>query len=321
MINKYTLIIIIILLSFCNCSNKKNPKIISIAQLASDPPTELSLDGFLKALQDKGYKDKYNIKIDKQNAQGNYLEIPLITKRFIENKADIGIALSTVCLQSMIEEKVMFPIVFAAVANPFIVGAGQSDSNHLSGLTGVPSTAPIRETINTIKELFPKAKKIGTLYTPSEPNSVYYAQVQQAEAKKNGILSIQLPVNSITEVDSMVKLLINEKIDVIYQISDILTAQAFNKISNIANQKKIPLICNQIVQVNDGASLGLCWDFFKIGYEAGLQADRILMGESPSKIPFQRMDRIILAVNKSAAKNQNVPLTDEFLKKANKIFH
>jgi ABC-type uncharacterized transport system substrate-binding protein len=318
---KIAFLFLIFLLTFADCSNQKKIRSIGVAQLASDPVTDLCLDGFLKALSEKGYRDKYNIIIDKQNAQGDYSKISRITKKFIDENVDVGIALSTVCLQSMITEKVKFPVVFAAIANPFIVGAGKSDADHLENVTGVPSTSPIKETFATIRELFPGVKKIGTLYVPSEPNSVYYADVQREEAKKFGFELVQKPVNSISEIEKAANSLVNEKVSVIYQISDILTATGFDLISRVANENKIPLICNQIVQVNAGASLGLCWDFYKIGYEAGLQVDRILRGEQPSKIPFLRMDRIILAVNRSAAKTQNVPLTEEFLKKANKVFH
>jgi ABC-type uncharacterized transport system substrate-binding protein len=306
---------------FIGCNNKKELRTIGIVQLASDPPTELSKDGLIKALEDKGYKNKVNIKFIFENAQGDYNAIGKIEQRIEHNSTNIGVALSTVFLQEMIKNKTKFPVVFAAVANPFIVGAGTNDTNHLPNLTGVPSTSPIYETLVSIRQIFPRAKRIGTLYTPAEPNSVYYAQVQAEEGKNLGFSIIQKPVNSVKDMIDKLQEFKQEKVEVIYQISDILTAFGFNEVIKYANMNKIPLISNQIVQVSSGASFGLCWDFYKIGYEAGLLVDKILTGENPAKIPFKRMERIIVAVNKSAAQIQNVPLTDEILNKAGKVFH
>lgn len=318
---KIILTIILVFLIALGCSNGKRHKQIGIALFASDPPTELCKDGLLKALDDRGFKKENNITIIDKNAHGDYAAISGITKKFVEMKVDLAVALSTVSLQSLIEEKVAFPVVFSSVANPFIIGAGVSDSLHHPSVTGVPSTAPIEETIEIIKELFPGIKSIGTLYTPSEPNSVYYANVQKKEAEKNKISVVQYPLNDASEIVRGIDSLSDAGVKVIYQISDVLTASVFDSIVISANKKNIPIVCNQIVQVNSGAILGLCLDFYKMGYETGLMVADILEGKKAVNIPFKRMERMILAVNKKSAGNLKVSFSDEFMRKANKIVH
>jgi putative tryptophan/tyrosine transport system substrate-binding protein len=314
-------IITIILVFFLalQCSTGKRNKLIGITLLASDPPTELCKDGFMKALSDRGFSNKKNIEIIEKNAYGDFAAIPGITKKFVEEKVDLAVALSTVSLQSLIEEKASFPIVFSSVANPFLVGAGISDSLHHPSVTGVPSTAPIKETVEIIKELFPGITLLGTLYTPSEPNSEYYALIQKIEAAKNGILALQFPINDISDISTGIDRLADAGVKVIYQISDVLTASAFDSIVINANKKNIPIICNQIVEVNSGAILGLCLDFYKMGYEAGLMASDILEGKKVVSIPFKRMERMILSVNNKSAANFKVTFSDDFMRKANKI--
>lgn len=306
---------------FFSCSETKKNRIIGITLLASDPPTELCKDGIIKALEDRGFKKGKNITLLEKNAEGDFAAVNKITKKFVEEKVDLAIALSTISLKSLIDEKVTFPVIFSSVANPFIIGAGITDSMHHPLVTGVPSTAPIKETIQIIKELFPEVNRIGTLYTPSEPNSVYYASVQKNEALKNKIYVKQVPINDVSDISQAMDSLINSGIKVIYQISDVLTASSFDSIVIKANSYKIPIICNQIVQVNAGAILGLCLDFYKLGYETGLITADVLEGKNPSSIPFKRLNRMILSVNTKAANKLNVKLSDEFLRKANKIIH
>ena len=311
--------LLIILLLTLQCNTDKQKKVIGISLLASDPPTELCKDGFIKALNDRGFYDKQNISILEKNASGDFAAITGINRKFVELKTDIIVALSTVSLQSLIEEKVTIPVLFTSVANPFIIGAGVSDSMHHPLITGVPSTAPIEQTIHIIKELFPNIKVIGTLYTPSEPNSVYYANVQREEAMKHGILSIQYPVNDYDEISKGIDSLFSGGAKVIYQISDVFTASVFDSIISLATKKRIPVICNQIVQVNAGALVGLCLDFYKMGYETGLIASDILENKTTTNIPFKRMDRMILSVNQKAADNLGIIISDEFMKKSRSI--
>lgn len=320
MIRKIFLFFFVIVF-FLSCNNQRRNKIIGITLLASDPPTELCKDGLMKALSDRGFKADENMKVLYKNAQGDFAAIQGITKKFIEEQVDLAIALSTVSLQSFIDEKAQFPVVFSSVANPFIVGAGVSDSMHHPLVTGVPSTAPIKETIEIIKELFPGIKIIGTLYSPSEPNSVYYAKVQRVECGKNSILAIQYPISDISEISKGIDSLSAAGVKVIYQISDVLTASGFDSIVLHAKRKEIPIICNQIVQVNSGAILGLCLDFYKMGYEAGQIAADILEGKKTAGIPFKRMDRMILSVNSNSASDFKVTFSDDFMRKANEIIH
>ncbi len=303
------------------CSNGRRNKAIGITLLASDPPTELCKDGLMKALDDRGFRKDKNLPVIDKNAHGDFAAIPGITKKFIEEKVDLAVALSTVSLQSFIEEKVTFPVVFSSVANPFIVGAGVSDSMHHPLVTGVPSTAPIEETIEIVKELFPGIKVIGTLYTPSEPNSVYYAKIQRKASDRNKISAVQYPVSDISDIGPGIDSLVKAGVKVIYQISDVLTASAFDSIVINANKNNIPIVCNQIVQVNAGAILGLSLDFYKMGYETGNMAADILEGQKTSSIPFKRMDRMILSVNTKSAGNLKVSFSDDFMRKANKIIH
>jgi len=301
----------------CNTGNQK--KIIGISLLASDPPTELCKDDFIKALNDRRFYDKKNITILEKNANGDFAAITGITKKFVELKTDIIVALSTVSLQSLIEEKVMTPILFTSVANPFIIGAGVSDSMHHPLITGVPSTAPIEKTIHIIKELFPNIKVIGTLYTPSEPNSVYYANVQKLEAMKQNIVSIQYPIHDYDEIGKGIDSLFLSGAKVIYQVSDVFTAKVFDSIISLSTKKGVPVICNQIVQVNAGAIVGLCLDFYKMGYETGIMASDILEDKTTTKIPFKRMDRMIFSVNKKATDNLGIVISDEFMRKSQEI--
>ena len=63
-------------------------------------------------------------------------------------------------------------MVFTVVADPFVAGAGKTDTEHLPNVTGVYTQGPYREMAEMLRDHFPAIKRVGTLYCPAEANSV-----------------------------------------------------------------------------------------------------------------------------------------------------
>ncbi len=74
-----------------NASNENKKQIaknknIGITQLVEHPSLDKAKKGFIKALEDKGYKDGDNIKIDFQNAQNDMPTTQSIASKFVSDK-------------------------------------------------------------------------------------------------------------------------------------------------------------------------------------------------------------------------------------------
>ncbi len=304
------------------CGKKQETKLTSVGimQFVTNPFSEQSIAGILKALEDAGYRNGENISIEVKNAQGDFPTVLAITQKFKSDRKDMIISVSTPCLQAAINSKFEGPIVFCSVANPILAGAGRTDTDHLPNVTGVPTTSPFHQSVELIREVFPSARKLGTLYVPAEVNSEYYMECAKEEAEKVGYEFVAIPVSATSEILDATQVLASKKIDVIYQISDNLSAAGFDSEVRVANENRIPLVANQVKQAEAGAFLAVGWDFFDVGYKAGEIAVRIINREDPAKIPFERMERVFIAVNKSAAKVQGVAIPASILEKADRIF-
>ena len=73
------------------------------------------------------------------------------------------------------------------VLDPFAAGAGKSDADHRPNVTGVYLAFPYAEWPGTIREVLPKARRVGTLFTPGEVNSVVARQRFEQALKKQGL--------------------------------------------------------------------------------------------------------------------------------------
>jgi putative ABC transport system substrate-binding protein len=211
------------------------------------------------------------------------------------------------------------PIIFSSVANPYLTRAGVSPTEHLGNVTGVSSEGPIKETLKLIKETLPLAKRVGTLWTPSELNSEYYLDVVREGAAELGFEIVAVPVSNPSEVLLAAQVLINKKIDVIYQISDNTINASFMALGKVAEENGIALFGGFLRSTELGACAAMGWEFFDMGYKTGQIVLRVKGGENPVKIPFQSMTTVKLHLNQKAAEKQGVKFPDAVLKRAAEV--
>ena len=68
--------------------SNKDIKTVGITQIVEHPSLDKAREGFIRALDDNGYKDGENIKIDYQNAQNDMPTTQTIANKFISDKKD-----------------------------------------------------------------------------------------------------------------------------------------------------------------------------------------------------------------------------------------
>lgn len=290
-----------------------------VFQITDAPTLNEARKGFIQALQDSGLRDGVDIRLIERYAGGDTTEAQRIVQEFIEEKADMIVALSTQCLQAAIIAAPKIPVVFTSVANPYLLGVGRSAENHAGNITGVASTGPIKQTLGFIREALPGAKRIGTLWTPAELNSEYYLRLLQEGAADLGFEVIAQPVANSNEVLLSGQMLLNRKIDAIFPISDNTINAAFETLGRLAQENGVPLFGGFPLFARLGACAAMGWDFFEMGYRTGEIALRIKNGEDPGRIPIQTMSRVRLHLNLQAAEKQGVNFPPQIRERADDI--
>jgi putative ABC transport system substrate-binding protein len=314
-------VFLFVLVLICSCCQDENKDLFTIGLFqVDDAPTLNSVrKGFLSALEEANLLDGVDIRMVIRNGMGSIPEVQRIAQEFVSSKVDMIVPFSTPCLQAALHASSEIPIVFSSIANPFLAGAGKSVDDHLSNVTGISSRGPINESLAFIKQILPGTKRIGTLWTPSELNSKFYLDLAREGAKEMGMEIIAVPVNNKSEVLLAAQVLVNKKIDVIYQISDNTINASFEAVSRVADENAMPLFGGALFSTSLGACAAMGWDFFEMGHRAGLMAIRIKNGESPAGIPIQYMSKVKLHLNLNAATKQGVEFPEELLNKADEI--
>lgn len=278
----------------------KEPKNIEIGvtQIMEHPALDSARVGFEKALKDNGYGD---VKIDYQNAQGDFGTAQMIANSFVQDKKDLIYAISTPSAQAAYNVTKKIPIVITAVTD--VKAAGLVGDN----ITGTSDATSIYKQLETITKILPNAKKVGIIYNTSEQNSQVQVASAKEESKKLGLEIIETGVTNVNDMAMGLDSLL-DKVDVLYTPTDNLVVSATPLVLDKANRKNVPVVGCIEDQVAQGALITDTIDYEKLGYQTGEMAIRVLKGEEPKNMPVETLKNTQLIVNKKAAEKYGIDL-------------
>ena len=292
---------------------------IDLIQYVSVLDVEEAEDGVKAGFREAGLVEGRDYISTTRNAQGDMATINSLVDAALAEKSDLLLTFSTPALQAALQRARGVPIVFNYLASPEAAGAGKSDTDHLPNVTGVYLHGAYDDMLAMIRQIRPDAHRLGTLFVPSEVNSVYHQARLEAAARKHGFELVSVPANTSPEVADAALALVSRGIDAICQIPGNLTASAFPNIAQVARRARVPIFAFQSASAKAGAVLALARDYRDGGRLAALLAARVMRGERPATLPFQQVTRTRMFVNLTAAREANLAIPAAIVKRADEV--
>ena len=293
---------------------------LALLQYSDSPLSENSMHGIIDGLASFGYIRDKDYSLSVANAQGDIATLNLMVDAVITDRPDLVFVTSTPTLQVAAKKIKDLPVVFSVVADPLIVGAGKSDTDHLPNITGISTLGDFQGMIRWVKILKPGTRSIGTLFTPGESNSVKNMSVLKKYAELAGIEMLTVPINSSQDIVDATLSLTSMKPDVICQIIDNLTSTSAGTIIKSAGDQGIPVFGFVTDQAKKGAVLVVARDFYQAGVDAVVLAKKVFDGTSPAAIPFRSVSKTNIIFNPGEAKRFHISIPDEVAKRKDIIF-
>ena len=285
---------------------KKNEKLnIGIVQIVEHESLDKARNGFIDEMKNLGYKDA---DFDIQIAGGDISNLSSISSKFVNDKKDLILAISTPAAQAVANATKDIPILSTAVTD--FESAGLVDSLNVPGrnVSGTSDLVPVEKQINLLKTLIPNCKKIGILYSSNESNSKIQADMAKKEAQKLDMESKDYTVSNSNEIQQVVEQM---SVDAIFVPTDNLIVSSMPAVSKIANDRKIPIICSESGSVKNGALASNSMDYYELGKITAKQADKIIKKENqPQNMPISFLDSTKLIINKETSKKLGISIPE-----------
>ncbi|WP_447973420.1 ABC transporter substrate-binding protein [Nitrospira sp. Kam-Ns4a] len=294
---------------------------VGVVYFGPDPVVDSGLQGLFDGLRELGFVEGENLEVRRAHAQGEMANIPAILKSYIAGDLDLIVTLTTPCLAAAVNLVKKTPVVFAVVYDPIAAGAGTSRTEHLPNITGVGSFPPVEETVELIRTLVPQVKAVGTLYNAAEANSRKVVGVARELFKQRGIALQEVAIAKTGEVFQAAQMLATRNIDAFWITGDNTALQAYETITRVADQTRIPLVINQPEFIERGGLACVGQGFYKSGYVAATLAARVLMGESPKSLPFEEVSDKKVCLNFEAAQQLGIAFPAELVERSRVFVH
>ena len=276
--------------------------------------------GFLAGLKEEGLVETQDYVIINRSAQGELASVLSMLDQTNTDGTDMIVTLQTTTLHSAIERGAPVPLVFMVIANPFVISrVGSNDSTHLPNVAGVYTDTKFEQMIAYVKQCLPSVHKVGTLFSTGELNATYYKNQLQTAVNAAGLKLQTFGVGEKTDVPQATQALCNRDIQAIVQIEDNLTSSTFPAIMRVAREYRIPVFSFVNDQAEKGSVLVFAPDYTAGARRAAKVAARIIRGEKPMDIAFERIAKFDFIVNTVAAKEFGITIPESIIKKADMI--
>lgn len=299
----------------CGNTASDNQKKIGIIQLVEHPSLDAANKGFIDGLASKGYKDGENIKIDYQNAQADQSNLNSIAQRFVSDKKDLMLAIATPAAQTLANATHDIPILGTAITDYETAKLVQSNSHPGGNVSGTSDMTPVEREVDLIIALVPNVKRIGALYTSSEINSQLQVEKMKAYAATKGITVVEATVSNVNDIQQAASNLVNQDVQAIYTPTDNVLASAMANLAQITDVAKIPVFAADEGMTMTGGVATYSVDYYKLGYQTGLMAAKVLSGEAKvADMAIEMQKDIKLTVNEERAKRLGIIIPDALRK-------
>lgn len=307
-------LLIICGLMLCALSANAQEYKVSFNQIVEHP----ALDSLRQGIKDELKAEGLSVSYQDHIAQGNIATANQIAKQILGENPDVVVGIATPTAQACAQAIRNIPVVFAAVTDP--VGAGLVKSlEHPGGMiTGTTDMSPIDRQLDLIRQFLPQLKSLGVIYNSGEANSVTLVKVLKEEAKKRGISVVEATVSSSAGVPPAAKSLVGRS-EAIYIPTDNTVVSAFEAITKVGYQAKLPVFAADTDSVKRGAIAALAVDYYMMGRQTGEMVARILKGAKPGDLPVETLREFQIHLNPASAAKMGVKVPPALLKKADKI--
>jgi len=262
------------------------------------------LAAFLQRLQQLGWVDGHNLRIDTRWAAGNVGDIRKYASELLGLAPDVMLAVGTPTVEPLLQATNAVPIVFLRVTDP--VGAGFVDSLARPG--GIATGFSLSEFsfggkwLELLKTIAPSVTRVAVLRDPAiATGGGQFAAIQSAAPSLRTEVS-PINVRDAGEIERTVTAFARVPNGGLIVTRSPLANVHRDLIINLAARHKLPAIYFDRAFVGSGGLISYGPDLIDQYQRAASYVDRILKGEKPADLPVQSPTKFQLVVNVKTAK-------------------
>jgi putative ABC transport system substrate-binding protein len=286
-----------------------------------DPDAQANIAAFLQALQQLGWTDGRNLRIEYRWGLGNPADIRKSAEELAALTPDVILSTGTASLAPLLQATRTVPIVFNNVADP--VGAGFVDSLSRPGgnATGFMQFEYdlSGKWLELLKQIAPGVTRAAVLRDPTITSGIGQFAVIQSVAPSVGVEVRPVNVRDAGEIERAVAAFAGSPNGGLIVTASALAVVHRELIIALAARHKLPAVYYRRYFVTRGGLISYGYDLVDQFRRSAGYVDRILKGEKPADLPVQAPTRYELVINLKAAKALGLDVPATVLARADEV--
>jgi ABC-type uncharacterized transport system substrate-binding protein len=294
---------------------------VLMATAADDPESRKRLFALLQGLQQLGWVEGRNLRVDIRWAAGNVDDTRKYAAELTALAPDIILAAGSLAAGPLLQATRTIPIVFTHVPDP--VGAGFIDSmarpgGNATGFTSFDYGLSVKW-LELLKEIAPQVTRVGVIRDPNLTAGIGQWGAIQGAAPAAGVEVVPVNVRDAAEIERAVAAFARLGNGGLIVTASGLAVVHRDLIIALAARHKLPAVFWQRFFVADGGLISYGDDVIEHHRLAAGYIDRVLKGEKPGDLPVQLSTKLELVINLKAAKSLGLDVPDALLARADEV--
>ena len=260
---------------------------------------------FRQGLEEAGYVEGQNLKIEYRLAEGRYDQLPALAADLVHRQVNVIALTGQPAALAAKAATATIPIVLQIADDPVQLGLVASLGRPGGNITGVTSlnVEVMPKLLELLHELVPNATTMALLVNPANSaRAESNTREARVAARRLGLKLHVLHASSEREFDAAVENAIQLRSGALVIATDILFFSHSGRLGTLAVSHAIPAICPYREFAAAGGLMSYGTNIAKLVRQVGVYTGRILKGEKPADLPVQQAVKLDLIINLKIAK-------------------
>jgi putative tryptophan/tyrosine transport system substrate-binding protein len=288
---------------------------------ADDPEVSARVEAFQRGLQQLGWIDGRNVRIDYRMTAGDADRSRRHAAELVALAPDVILASGSSTVGPLLQANRTGPIVFVALVDP--VGAGFVESlarpgRNVTGFTTI-EYGMSGKWLEFLKQIAPRVTRVAVMRDPSLTSGTAMLAAIQAVAPPFGVELRPVDVRDAGEIERGVTAFARGSNDALIVVPNPTAYFHRQLIVTLAAKHRLPAVYPYRYYITSGGLISYGPDPIDQFRLAAGYVDRILKGEKPADLPVQAPTKYELVINLKTAKALGLTVADTLLARADEV--
>jgi putative ABC transport system substrate-binding protein len=287
----------------------------------NDPEATAELAAFRQGLQQLGWSEDRNIRVDIRFAADRPDQYEVLAKQLIALQPDVIFAYTTPITAALQRESRTIPIVFAEVSDPVGSKFVASLSRPGGTLTGLQlyEQGITGKWAAMLKEIAPHVKRVALLVDPRTTPYDYFLRSAEATIPKLAMELAPRLVENAADIKRVIAAFAATPNSGLLVLPSGTTSLHRDLVVALAAQYRLPSVYPFRYYVTAGGLISYSTDLVDQSRQAASYVDRILRGAKPAELPVQQPTKFDLVINLKTAKAFGLTIPQTLLLQATQV--